>query len=152
MKRTIAKASGLVIACTAPLAMGFTFETENIRGSFDSTIGWGMGVRTQSQGCDLVNAGATGSSAPGCLDPTVSGIGDQGNLNYDKGDLFTHYVKGVHELVLKFPEDFTFMARGSWKRDFAATDTTGALAAETQFWQAMGSDIGSDGLTDDARD
>ncbi|WAG81796.1 DUF1302 domain-containing protein [Metapseudomonas furukawaii] len=132
--------------------MGFTFETENIRGSFDSTIGWGMGVRTQSQGCDLVNAGATGSSAPGCLDPTVSGIGDQGNLNYDKGDLFTHYVKGVHELVLKFPEDFTFMARGSWKRDFAATDTTGALAAETQFWQAMGSDIGSDGLTDDARD
>lgn len=153
MKRTVAKASGLVIACTAPLAMGFTFETENIQGSFDSTIGVGMGVRTQSQGCDLINAGATGNGAPaGCLDPTVSGIGDQGNLNYDKGDLFTQYIKGVHELVLKLPEDFTFMARGSWKRDFAATETTGTLGAETQYWQAMGSDIGSDGLTDDARD
>lgn len=152
MNKIIAKASGLVIACTTPLAMGFTFETENVRGSFDSTIGWGMGVRTQSQGCDLVNAGAAGSGAPACLDSTVSGIGDQGNLNYDKGDLFTHYLKGVHELLLKFPEDFTFMARGSWKRDFAATHTTGALGAETQFWQAMGSDIGSDGLTDDARD
>ncbi len=152
MNKIIAKASGLVIACTTPLAMGFTFETENVRGSFDSTIGWGMGVRTQSQGCDLVNAGAAGSGAPACLDSTVSGIGDQGNLNYDKGDLFTHYLKGVHELLLKFPEDFTFMARGSWKRDFAATHTTGALGAETQLWQARGSDIGSDGLTDDARD
>jgi len=153
MKRTIAKASGLVIACSSPLVMGFTFDTENIRGSFDSTIGWGMGVRTQSQGCDLVNAGAAGGGAPaGCLDANLSGIGDQGNLNYDKGDLFTHYIKGIHELLLKFPEDYTFMARGSWKRDFAATHTTGTLGAETQFWQATGSDIGSDGLTSDARD
>ncbi|MFU2669069.1 DUF1302 domain-containing protein [Pseudomonas aeruginosa] len=153
MKRIISQASGLIVACAAPLAMGFTFEAGNIRGSFDSTIAVGMGVRTQSPGCDLINAGATGHNPPsGCLDPSTSGLGDQGNMNYGKGDLFTNYIKGVHELVLKLPEDFTFMARGSWKRDFAATDTTGALGAETQFWQGMGADIGSDGLTDDARD
>ncbi|WP_324727519.1 DUF1302 family protein, partial [Pseudomonas chlororaphis] len=54
MKRIITKASGLVIACATPLAMGFTFETENIRGSFDSTIAMGMGLRTESPGCNLI--------------------------------------------------------------------------------------------------
>ena len=95
MIKTISQASGLALACAAPLAMAFTFETENIQGAFDSTIAVGMGVRTQSQGCDLINAGAGGHNPPaGCLDPTVSGIGDQGNMNYDKGDLFTNYIKG----------------------------------------------------------
>ncbi|CAI8794760.1 conserved exported hypothetical protein [Pseudomonas jessenii] len=146
MKKIITKASGLVIACATPLAMAFTFETENIRGSFDSTIAVGMGLRTDSQSCNLVNTGATGHNPPsGCLAQT-SGIGDQGNLNYDKGDLFTNYIKGSHELLLKLPEDFTFMARGSWIRDFAATDTTGALSFNTP------PGVGSDGLTNDARD
>ena len=146
MKRIITKASGLAIACATPLAMGFTFETENIRGSFDSTIAVGMGLRTESRGCNLSNQGPTGHNVPsGCLAQT-SGIGDQGNLNYDRGDLFTNYLKGTHELLLKMPEDFTFMARGSWIRDFAATDTTGTLS----FDRPAG--VGSDGLTDDARD
>ncbi len=146
MKRTITKASGLAIACVTPLAMGFTFETENIRGSFDSTISYGLGLRTESQGCNLINQGATGHHPPaGCL-PQTSSIGDQGNLNYDKGDLFTHYLKGTHELLLKLPEDFTFMARGSWIRDFAASDTSGALSFNTP------PGVGSDGLTDAARD
>lgn len=47
MKKIITKASGLVIACTTPLAMGFTFETETLNGSFDSTITAGMGLRTE---------------------------------------------------------------------------------------------------------
>ncbi|AZD29789.1 hypothetical protein C4K23_3040 [Pseudomonas chlororaphis] len=146
MKRIITKASGLVIACATPLAMGFTFETENIRGSFDSTIAMGMGLRTESPGCNLITSGASGHHPPsGCLSPSA-GIGDQGNMNYDKGDLFTNYLKGTHELLLKFPEDYTFMARGSWIRDFAATDTSGALSATSP------ESVGSDGLTSSARD
>ncbi len=146
MKTTITKASGLAIACMTPLAMGFTFETESIRGSFDSTISVGMGLRTESQGCNLINQGATGHHPPsGCLAQT-SGIGDQGDLNYDKGDLFTQYIKGTHELLLRLPEDFTFMARGSWIRDFAASDTSGALSFNTP------PAVGRDGLTDAARD
>lgn len=146
MKRTITKASGLAIACVTPLAMGFTFETDAIRGSFDSTISVGMGLRTESQACNLINGGATGHNPPaGCLAQS-SGIGDQGDLNYDKGDLFTNYIKGTHELLLKLPEDFTFMARGSWIRDFAASDTTGALSFNTP------TGVGDDGLSDSARD
>lgn len=146
MKKIISKTSGLVIACATPLAMGFTFETDNISGSFDSTIAVGMGLRTESRACNLINTGATGHNVPsGCLAQT-SGIGDQGDLNYDRGDLFTNYLKGTHELLLKLPEDFTFMARGSWIRDFAATDTTGTLSFNAP------AGVGSDGLTDDARD
>lgn len=147
MKTTITKASGLVIAFTTPLAMGVTFETDSIRGSFDSTISVGMGLRTESPACNLINSGAGGRNPPsGCLDPMVSGIGDQGNMNYDKGDLFTNYIKGTHELLLRLPEDFTFMARGSWIRDFAATDTTGALSIDRP------AGVGNDGLTGAARD
>ncbi|MGI0813105.1 DUF1302 domain-containing protein [Pseudomonas aeruginosa] len=145
-KRTITRASGLVLACTAPMALAFTFETDNIRGSFDSTIAAGMAVRTQSQDCDLITAGATGHHPPsGCQSP-VAGFGDQGDLNYDKGDLFTNYIKGTHVLLLKLPDDYSFMARGSWIRDFAATDTTGALS--------YGSPPGvhKNGLTDNAHD
>ena len=146
MKKIISKASGLVIACATPLAMAFTFETENIRGSFDSTIALGMGLRTESRACNLINTGATGHNVPsGCLAQT-SGIGDQGDLNYDRGDLFTNYLKGTHELLLKMPEDFTFMARGSWIKDFAATDTTGTLS----FNRPDG--VGNDGFTHDARE
>lgn len=146
MKRTITKASGLAIACVTPLAMGFTFETDAIRGSFDSTISVGMGLRTESQSCNLINGGATGHNPPaGCLAQS-SGIGDQGDLNYDKGDLFTNYIKGTHELLLRLPENFTFMARGSWIRDFAASDTTGALSFNTP------SGVGEDGLSRSARD
>ncbi|WP_121332833.1 DUF1302 family protein, partial [Pseudomonas aeruginosa] len=108
--------------------MGFTFETETLNGSFDSTITAGMGLRTESRGCNLINQGPTGHNAPsGCLAQS-SGVADQGDLNYDRGDMFTNYLKGTHELLLKMPEDITFMARGTWIRDFAATDTTGTLS------------------------
>lgn len=146
MKKIITKASGLVIACTIPLAMGFTFETETLNGSFDSTITAGMGLRTESRGCNLINQGPTGHNAPsGCLAQS-SGVADQGDLNYDRGDMFTNYLKGTHELLLKMPEDITFMARGTWIRDFAATDTTGTLSFNTP------ESVGSNGLSDDARD
>lgn len=64
MKKIITKTSGFVIACATPLAMGFTFETETIRGSFDSTITAGMGVRTESRGCNLINQGPAGTTCP----------------------------------------------------------------------------------------
>lgn len=146
MKKIMTRSSCVVIACTAPFATAFTFETENINGSFDSTISVGMGLRAESRACNLLNTGATGHNVPsGCLAQT-SGIGDQGDLNYDRGDLFTNYVKGTHELLLKMPGDVSFMARGSWIRDFAASQTTGTLS----FNRPDG--VGNDGLTNDARD
>ena len=88
----------------------------------------------------------TGNNAPvGCLAPT-SALGDQGNLNYGRHDLFAGYLKGSHELLLKMPEDFTFLGRVNWVRDFAATRTTGITSATTPPPPAV-----TDGLADDAR-
>lgn len=137
--------TGLVAVGAGNSAHAVSFETEGVRGSFDSSISLGAGVRTKSPECGLLVAGATGPGAPaGCLAPT-SGFGDQGDLNYGRGDLFTGYLKGSHELLLKFPEDFSAMARVNWVRDFAATRTTGILSATTP------PGLTDDGLTDDAR-
>lgn len=111
-------------------AAAFTFETESISGSFDSTVSFGVGVRGQDPSCNLVVAGASGSGAPtGCT--TTAGVGDQGNINYKKGDAFTTYLKGTHELLLKMPDDWKFMGRFSWLRDFSATRTTDFVSAAT---------------------
>lgn len=126
--RLVAIAAGITVTSAAH---AFTFETEDVSGNFDSTITLGVGVRTGSPTCGLVLQGATGSGAPaGCLAPT-SGLGDQGNLNYGKGDPFTSQLKGSHELLLKMPSDVTFFGRANWVRDFAATRTTGITSAAT---------------------
>lgn len=117
-------------------AQAVTFEGDTVSGNFDSTISAGLGVRAGHPSCSSVigsiggaPAAGSGAGAPaGCAD-AFSSYNDQGNLNYDKGDRFTTYLKGTHELLLNFPEEIKFMARVSWLRDFAATDTTGYLSA-----------------------
>lgn len=126
-------------------ASAFTFDTESVSGSFDSTISMGMGIRAQSPACNLVVSGATGSGAPsGCT--TALGVGDQGNINYKKGDAFTTYLKGTHELLVKLPDDWKFMGRVSWLKDFSASNTTGYVSAAT------GPNGYTTSLSDEARD
>ncbi|MES2103527.1 MAG: DUF1302 domain-containing protein [Pseudomonadota bacterium] len=119
-----------------------TFSTDYFKGSFDSTISVGTGIRTRGPNPTLISAGNTGGPE-GLLSPT-SGLGDQGDLNYAKGDAFTTYLKGSHELLLQFPENVTAMARVSWLRDFSATKTTGWTSATTPPGLA-------DNLADEAR-
>jgi hypothetical protein len=120
-------------------ALAFTFENESVSGNFDSTVSVGIGIRAKNTSCGLVlkdtagfftgNPGPTGAGAPSGCTEAVSGLGDQGNLNYAKGDAFTTYLKGTHELLVKMPEDVKFMARASWLKDFSATRTTGYISA-----------------------
>ncbi|MBS1141460.1 MAG: hypothetical protein H6R13_2913 [Proteobacteria bacterium] len=126
-------------------AAAFTFETESISGSFDSTVSLGTGIRAQSPSSNLVVNGASGNGAP-IGNTTFQGVGDQGNINYGKGDAFTTYLKGMHELLLKLPDDWKFMGRFSWLRDFTATRTTGFVSAAT------GPNGYTASLSDDAKD
>lgn len=128
--RAIRRAPPALLLLTAlGQAHAFTFETESLRGSLDSSVSLGLGLRAGRSSCGLVTDGASGPGAPaGCLAPT-SALGDQGNLNYGKGDAFALQLKGSHELLLKGPEQWTFMARANWVRDFAAEHTTGVLSA-----------------------
>lgn len=146
MNKVAAGIAGVIAALAAPGAQAFTFEADGVRGSFDTQISAGAGVRVKAPSCGLITSGATGSGAPaGCLSPTA-GIGDQGDLNYARGDLFTGYLKGNHELLLKFPQEVSALARVNWVRDFAATRTTGIQSATTP------PGLTNDGLTDEARD
>lgn len=150
MKKFVSLRKTALAAAVCALAGGgahaVTFELDGgVSGNFDSTISVGTGVRLKDPSCALVTAGASGSGAPtGCLAPT-SALGDQGNLNYGKGDRFTTYVKGSHELLVKMPSDVTFLGRVNWVRDFSSTRTTGYISATTPPGL-------SDGLADDARD
>ena len=128
--------AAVLLACAgAPHAA--TFEVNGVQGSFDSTVSAGVGMRAQDRACSHVIGSAGGSAAPtapsgasagaGCAD-SFSSYNDQGNLNYDKNDRFTTYLKGTHELLLTFPDDLKVMARMSWLRDFAATHATGNLS------------------------
>lgn len=132
MKKPFILASALSAALAtlaSPGAHAETFKTEYFSGSFDSTISVGTGIRTSAPDAGLITAGNSGGPA-GILAPT-SVLGDQGDLNYARHAAFTRYLKGSHELLLKFPEDITAMARVSWLRDFASTKTTGWASATT---------------------
>ncbi len=125
-------------------AQAFTFETENVSGNFDSTITFGTGIRTKNPSCDVVGVGATGAGAPGGCAAPGYGVGDQGDLNYKRGDAFTTYLKGTHELLLKLPDAWTFMGRVSWLKDFTATSTTGYISSSNPTGQSLTDDARSD--------
>jgi len=137
MKTTRHAISLAALLLCAGAAQATTFETANFSGNFDSTVSAGFGVRAQGRACSSVVGSAGGSANPtpprgptagaGCAD-AFSSYNDQGNLNYDRHDRFTTYLKGVHELLLNFPDDVKFLARVSWLRDFSATRTTGNLS------------------------
>lgn len=124
---TLARAAALACAAQAALttlpAAAITFETETVKGSLDSTLTVGAGRRLGAQSCALL-----GTPTARCSEQQVNALtwsgADDGNLNYDKGDFFTAYAKGSHELLLAMPsEGLKFMARVNWLQDFKADDT-----------------------------
>ena len=95
-----------LVAVGCGSAHAFTFTIGTVEGSFDSTISAGVGIRTASPSSNLVSPTynvATGAQTGGGRLGQLSGLSDQGDINYGKGDPFTSYLKGNHELVLKMP-------------------------------------------------
>ncbi|MCM3373237.1 DUF1302 domain-containing protein, partial [Bacillus velezensis] len=119
---------------------------------FDSTVSAGVGIRTASPSSNLVSPtydAATGAPTGGGRLGQLSGLSDQGDINYKKGDPFTSYLKGNHELLLKMPsQGLTFMARGTWQYDYSGTRTSGATSGQDLFYNPAPSLSG--GLPSDA--
>jgi hypothetical protein len=110
--------------CLAVLYAGpahaFQFQaSDSVKGSLDMQLTLGAGMRMVDRNPNLIGDPNVDAGA----NTAVSSNGDDGNLNYDKHDLFTTYLKFTPELLLKFPNDFKFMARGTALYDFKATDT-----------------------------
>lgn len=118
--RPLARAAALFAAAAAwGPAQAFTFESDGIRGNFDSTITAGTGIRAKNPSCDRVGDPAYCPAA----DVYRWGSGDDGNLNYRRGDFFTGYIKGNHELLVNFPDEWKFLGRAVWLYDARADDT-----------------------------
>ena len=49
--------------------------------------------------------------------------GDDGNLNYNRGDMVSLALKGTHEFGLKTRDGWRALARATWVNDFKADDT-----------------------------
>ncbi|BAN48071.1 DUF1302 domain-containing protein [Metapseudomonas resinovorans] len=118
----------------------FTFGSEDgLSGSFDSTLSYGFATRLESPDCRLL-----GGDNGGCNNGTSNELGryynlgrgngyanadinysnaDDGNLNYHKHDVFSHVIKGTHELSLKFGDGWSALGRVAWAKDFKMDNT-----------------------------
>ena len=116
-RRLLTVALAALASCTAASACAASFENEWVKGSFDSTISFGMQWRMQGTDCGIIG-NDNGGCAPttGTLGEVVNGPGfgatsnpdfnylqsDNGNLNYRKNQLISAALKGNHELALRF--------------------------------------------------
>ncbi|MEE8622409.1 MAG: DUF1302 family protein, partial [Alphaproteobacteria bacterium] len=83
----IAAALGLAIAVSQP-AEAVDLEFGEVTGSFDTTVSIGASIRVQDRDSALI-ALVNGGSA-------FSANADNGNLNYDRGDLTSLAAKATH--------------------------------------------------------
>jgi len=96
-------------------AAAFQFEFDKVEGSLDSTLSYGMSWRVADRDDDIIGL-ANGGNA-------YSVNGDDGNLNYDDGDLFSNIAKITSELDLRDKNNNVgIFLRGSAFYDFENED------------------------------
>lgn len=137
------KKSAIAIAVAAALTSLQAQAVRSVTDSgteidFSSTVSFGLQVRTSKRspttfGNDngaAVPTGATlgsqinGPGNDGAANPDFNFLnGDDGNLNYNRGDIVSAALKGTHEFGLKTPDGWRALVRGTWVGDFKAGDT-----------------------------
>ena len=140
-RRALACATAALLATLAAPAQAFRFgdATSGWSGSFDSTLSYGLAMRTQSPDCTILgndnggcNRGTANSLSPrynladgtgyANADSSYSNF-DDGNLNHKKGDIVSSVLKGTHELSLKNQDGWSALGRLTWFADGKIDDT-----------------------------
>ncbi len=136
--KTLSKvAASVAIALTATSLQAVEFETDNFDISFDSTFSVGGSWRVQERDRRLVgkaNLYLLDNGIPFVPSATMpipfnegafSNNSDDGNLNYNKGDMFSNVFKGVHEFDMRHKDgDYGLFARALWYYDREIMDGT----------------------------
>lgn len=123
----VAIAIALTIAVQAPVsAIDFQFG-DGWEGRFDSTFSAGASWRVEQRNEDMVgksNNVRTGVIPGSGITPrgAYSVNGDDGNLNFKRGETFSKIVKGSHEFSLKYQDSFGIYASGLYFYDFELMD------------------------------
>ncbi|MGP9801057.1 DUF1302 domain-containing protein [Rheinheimera sp. NSM] len=134
-------ASALFALSMAP-AQAASWNFGDVDITFDSTFSYGGSWRMEDRNFDTIskvnhprfdwtgyNAGTNEvlySNSQIWDEPgAYSSNGDAGNLNYDKGDMFSSLFKGLHELSIK-KDNIGLFTRFMYFYDFALMDNDGA--------------------------
>ena len=91
-------------------AIDFNLLDGRVTGQFSTTASMGLSWRVSSRDQSII--GTTNGGTAFSLN------GDDGNLNYDKGDIFSKNFKILHEIAFDF-EDYEFYVQGFYFRDLA---------------------------------
>lgn len=131
-----------LLALSATSAQAATFDFGDVEVVFDSTFSYGASWRAEDRDWDTISkvnhprfdwtnytaysnpplyTSAQIWSQPGAY----SSNGDAGNLNYDRGDMFSEVFRGTHELSIA-KDDIGFFGRFTYFYDSALMDDEGA--------------------------
>jgi len=97
-------------------AVAVEFQWGEVEGSFNSNISLGANWRMEDIEPRLVTPG----NAPG-YGTASTGTADDGDLNYEDGDVYSLILKGVHDLELR-KGDFGLFLRGKYWYDDELSD------------------------------
>ncbi|PTB82743.1 DUF1302 domain-containing protein, partial [Pseudidiomarina aestuarii] len=109
-KLPLATAITLALVGTAG-AQAAEFEVGDFRVKFDSIISYGAAWRLEERDMRLIH--------PGNMEGGMgqSGVADDGNLNFDKGDMVSSVIKGVHDLSIDGGDYGAFVRFKYWYDD-----------------------------------
>jgi hypothetical protein len=106
-------AAGFLLSPLPAQAIDFTYN--GISGNFDSTYTVGGAIRTSGRDPRMIGVVNGGTN--------FSINGDNGDLNFDKGDLTSLAVRGINELRLS-ADNFEFFGRVNYFYDYVNNDKT----------------------------
>lgn len=86
------------------------YDTENLTVEVKSKISYGQGRRMEGRSPDFISIGNGGTRE--------DSLRDDGDLNYNEGDVYTEVVKGVHRFEMDFKR-IGFVAEYSWWKDYS---------------------------------
>lgn len=111
--RPLSAIAAALAVLSAPTAHAVTFNLGEIQGQLDSSLSVGASWSLRSPDRDMIgdNNGGRGSSS----------TGDDGRLNFKKGETVSKIFKGLHDLELKYGETGIFL-RGKYWYDFELKD------------------------------
>jgi hypothetical protein len=106
-------AAGLLAAAVMPV-QAKDFQIGDFDLSVNSTVSVGTSFRIQGADRSLYSPGNV--NGEGLRGTGQSNTGDDGNLNFEKGDAFSTIIKGVHDFELK-KDNYGFFSRVKWFYD-----------------------------------
>ena len=105
-------AVSLASTLAAP-AFGVTFNIGEIEGQFDSSLSVGASWSTAERDKRFIGEANGGTG--------YTQTGDDGRLNFKRGETFSKIFKGIHDLELKYGDTGVFV-RGKYWYDFELKD------------------------------